>query len=120
MRAMFNNRIPTPVLPDLFDRLVVNTTKAPVPSLREMAETCFPRGGTDEIIAEKRELFEYIRDRLGFDFLDGEARESDAPDEAELQRRVIDYLVEMTLDQARRLKRLERMMNEQFPKTDLK
>lgn len=112
MRAMFNNRIPGPALPDIFDRQVVNTTQAPVPSLRDMAETCFRRDEAEEIIAEKRELFEYIRDRVGLDFLDGEKRENEMPDEAELLRRMIDYLVEISLDQAVRLKRLERLVNE--------
>jgi hypothetical protein len=112
LRAMFNNRIPGPAWPDAFDSMVVDTSKARVPSLREMADTCFRHDGTDDIIAERRALFEYIRDKLGFDFLGGAAPEPRIPDEAELQRRVLDYLVEVTLDQARRLNRLERLMNE--------
>ncbi|KZZ01031.1 hypothetical protein A3747_20425 [Sulfitobacter sp. HI0076] len=112
MRAMFNTRFPGQVLPDRFDRFVTNSSHAPVPSTHEMAERCFCHDGADEIIAEKRNLFEHIRDAVGLDFLEGEPRQSKSPDEAELQRRVIDYLVEVTFDQAQRLKRLERLVNE--------
>lgn len=112
LRAMFNTRFSDKVLPDRFDRIVTNSSHAPVPSLREMAERCLHHDGADEVIAEKRDLFEYIRDTAGLDFLDGEPRQPKSPDEAELQRRVIDYLVEVSLDQAQRLKRLERMVND--------
>lgn len=112
LRAMFNDRVPSPVLPERFNNVVVNTGKKPVPSLREMADRCFSTDCTEEIVAEKRELFEFIRDRLGMDFVDSPGERSSIPDHAELQQRVIDYLVEITLDQARRLKRLERLLQE--------
>jgi len=112
LRAMFNTRFPDQVLPDRFDRFFANTSRAPVPSLQEMAKRCFSHNGAEKIIAEKRELFEYIRDSVGFDFLDGNPKPSKTPDEGELQRRVIDYLVEVTFDQAQRLKRLERLVND--------
>lgn len=112
LRAMFNNRIPEPVLPERFDRLVVNTARKEVPSLAEMTQTCFRHDKTDEIIEEQHELFETIRDRVGIDYLDGAAGPERIPDAAELQARVIDYLLEITFDQAQRLKRLERLVNE--------
>lgn len=112
LRALFNTRFPDQVLPDRFDRFVTNSSQVPVPSLHDMAERCFRHEGAEEIVAEKRELFEYIRDSVGLDLLDGDPKPSKMPDEAELQRRVIDYLVEVTFDQAQRLKRLERLVNE--------
>lgn len=112
LRAMFNTRFTDQVLPDRFDRLVTNSSQVAVPSLNDMAERCFCHEGAEEVIAEKRALLEYIRDKIGLDFLDGSARLSKTPDEAELQRRVIDYLVEVTFDQAQRLKRLEQMISE--------
>ena len=112
LRAMFNTRFSTQVLPDRFDRFVTNSSQAPVPSLREMAERCFNHVGAGDIIAEKRELFEYIRDRIGFDFLDDAPKQSEMPDECDLQRRVVDYLVEVTFDQAQQIKRLEQQVEE--------
>jgi hypothetical protein len=112
LRAMYNTRFPEQVLPDRFDRFVTNSSQAPIPSMHEMAERCFRHEGAEQIITEKRALFEYIRDSIGFDFLDGEPKPSRMPDERDLQRRVIDYLVEVTFDQAQRLKRLERLINE--------
>lgn len=112
LRAMFNTRFPDQVLPDRFDRFVTNSSQVPVPSLHGMAERCFRHECAKEIVAEKRELFEYIRDSIGLDLLDGDPKPSKMPDEGELQRRVIDYLVEVTFDQAQRLKRLERLVNE--------
>lgn len=112
LRAVFNTRFSEQVLPDRFDVFVTNSSRAPVPSLHEMAERCFRHEGAEEVITEKRVLFEYIRDSIGYDFLDNTPKPSKMPDEGDLQRRVIDYLVEVTFDQAQRLKRLERLVNE--------
>lgn len=112
LRAMFNTRFSDQVLPDRFDRLVTNSSHAPVPSLQEMVERCFNYDGAQDVIAEKRDLFEYIRDSFGLDFLAGDPKQSKTPHAGELQSRVIDYLVEVTFDQAQRLKRLERLVNE--------
>ena len=112
LRAMFNTRFSDNVLPDRFDRFVTNSSHAPVPALREMAERCFNHEGAEEVIAEKRDLFEYIRDSTGLDLLDGEPRPAKTPGEADLQRRVVDYLIEVNFDQAQRLKRLERLVND--------
>ncbi|SEJ97089.1 hypothetical protein SAMN05444007_1107 [Cribrihabitans marinus] len=116
LRAMFNTRFQDKVLPDEFDRFVTNSSSAPPPSLQDMAKRCFNHQAAEEIIAEKRELFEYIRDNIGFDFFDEEPRPSNLPDDTELQRRVIDYLVEVTFDQAQRLKRLERLIYDHMGK----
>ncbi len=111
LRAMLNTRFHDPVLPNRFHKVVTNSSRAPVPSLREMSERCFNHEAMEEIIAEKRELFDDLRDSFGFDLLAGGAPASRQPDEAEIQRRVIDYLVEMSLDQAQRLIRLEQLVS---------
>lgn len=112
LRAAFNNRFPDKVLPEKFDRFVTNSSRAPVPSLQAMADRCFQHEGVEEIIAERQELFGYIRNSFGIDLLKNESRPSKVPDNAEMQRRIIDYLVEVTFDQAQRLKRLERLMKD--------
>ncbi|MFC2970478.1 polysaccharide biosynthesis protein [Acidimangrovimonas pyrenivorans] len=112
LRALFNNRFEEPVLPERFERVVVDTSLCPVPSLHDMTEFCFRHDETAEIIDEQRPLFEFIRDRLGIDYLSETPAPAPPPDEAEIQRRMIDYLVEITLNQAQRLKRLERQIKD--------
>lgn len=112
LRALYNDRFADAVLPDRFDRVVINTNQAPVRSAHEMAALCFRYEENAEIIEEKRELFEFIRDRLGLDYLSENDQSISTPDPEELQSRVIDYLIEVSLDQAQRLKRLERVVNE--------
>lgn len=112
LRAMFNSLFTDPVLPERFDRVVINSSNVPVPSLREMAARCFDYEDAEKIIVENRKLFEFIRDDIGIDLLGGEPRAMKSPGEAELQSRVTDYLVQVTFDQAQRIKRLERLVNE--------
>ncbi len=112
LRALYNNRFADPVLPDRFNNTVINPNQGLAPSVQEMAARCFDFDGTDEIVNEKRALFEFIRDRVGIDYLDSSFTPPGPPDQADLQRRLIDYLTEITLNQAQRLKRLERIVAE--------
>ncbi|MEM7598063.1 MAG: hypothetical protein AAF382_10240 [Pseudomonadota bacterium] len=117
LRAMFNNRIHQPTLPDRFNRIVRNGSDKPVPSLRDFTALCFDHSETEDVIAENAAVFADIRDRTGLDFLSGEAPQGDPvigttiPDEADVQRRVIDYLIDITFHQAQRLKQLERIVD---------
>ena len=114
LRAEFNSRYPGEVLPERFDRVVINTGRRPVPTVGEIADLCLRYDGIEEIVREKQDLFEFIRDTLGLDFLDGHATEEPAepPDAAALRSRVVDYLLQISLEQARRIHRLEAMVEE--------
>ncbi len=116
LRAQFNSHYPGEVLPDRFNRVVINTARRPVPSARELADLCLRHDGIDEIVREKQELFAFVRDRVGLDFLSDDAGEAgrEVPTAADLQSRLVDYLLEITLDQARRIQRLERLVDDQW------
>ncbi|MEO0752913.1 MAG: hypothetical protein AAFY25_14055 [Pseudomonadota bacterium] len=111
LRAMFNTRVHQPTLPDRFNRMVRNTSEKPVAAMRDFADICFDFAGADDVIAENAGIFDYIREHTGLDFVQRPDVEAAIPDEAELQRRVIDYLIDITFQQAQRLKRLEHMVD---------
>ncbi len=109
MRAAFNARFSQQVLPDRFNRVVFPTGQK-IQSLRELADLCFQNDEIDEIVEEQRDLFEFIAAEFGpdFNFLEKQYRPAKVPDHSELQQRMLDYLVEMTLQQAARIKQLEK------------
>lgn len=115
LRAMYNNRIKEQALPDRFNRAVHDTDAMRMPSSKDMARICFDYGQVERVIAENADVFEFLRDKTGIDFLAAPAEVAPPPDDAELQRRIIDYLIEITFDQAKRIKRLERMVKAQKP-----
>lgn len=112
MRALYNNRIKGEALPERFNRLVINTNRGPVPSASEMAERCFVMEGIDEIVEERRDLFTFIRDTFGFDYLNGSAKERPPVDSAALQTRLLDFLIETTFQQSDRITHLERQLRD--------
>ena len=112
LRAMFNNRFAGNALPERFNRVIRDTDARPVPSLEDMKRVCFDQSVIDTVMSENADVFEFLRDRTGIDFVTGSDHTPPQLDETEMQRRVIDYLIEMTFDQAQRLKRLERMVND--------
>lgn len=112
LRAMFNNRFEGTALPERFNRVIRDTEAKPVPSSEDMKRICFDQSAIETVMSENAEVFEFLRDRAGIDFVTGSDHAPAQLDENEMQRRVIDYLIEVTFDQAQRLKRLERLVNE--------
>lgn len=107
LRAIYNDRFEDRMLPQQFNNFVVNPQRG-IRSVSEMRERCFAHEGIAEIVSERRELFEFIRDNLGLDFLEDTTEHRGLPDETELRARLIDYLIEIAFSQAHRIKRLER------------
>lgn len=112
LRALFNNRFEAPMLPERFDRMVLNTNRIPVKSLKEIIDVCFEFEEIDEIIAEKKRIFDDIEKRTGIGLLDGPAEGGKAVDPAQIRERVVDYLVTIMMEQTTRIQRLERRLNE--------
>lgn len=112
LRAAFNARLATGGMPETFDRQVHNVHARPVPTFETLMDLCFKHDNIDGIVEEQRELFEFIKKNLGFDFLSGPPTAPRQPDQAALQTRLIDYLIEITLEQSIRLKRLEKLAHE--------
>ena len=112
LRALFNNRFDAPTLPERFDRLILNTNRVSVQSLKEVIEICFAFEQMDEIIAEKRRIFDDIERRTGIALADAPADDGKAVDPAAIRERVLDYLVTIMMEQSGRLQRVERRLNE--------
>ncbi len=116
VRAMFNDRIPTATRPDQFDAMVLPARARPVVSRREMLERCFDYSERDEVLAGKAETFRYIDEHfaLGFSQRPPTATEGTAagPDPDVIDDRLLDYLLNIVLDQSGRIHRLERRIAE--------
>jgi len=111
LRALFNNRFPKHVLPRLFDRAVMGGSQS-VPTLDEALSKYFDYGSTTRIVEERQELFDQFRDRFGIDLTAQQAAPPARPDPGQMRDRLFDYMLEITLDQARRLQNLERQVKE--------
>ena len=112
LRALFNNRFDAPVLPERFERQILNTNRIPVQDLREIIEICFAYEEIDEIIAEKRRIFDDIERRTGIALTDEAPAGGKSVDPAAIRERVVDYLVTIMMEQSARLQRMERRLNE--------
>lgn len=112
LRALFNNHIEEEALPDRFNRVVLNTDRGPAVSTSEMAERCFSMEGANDIVAENAGIFGFIRDTFGVDYLHGTAEDRRPVDAAELQSRLVDYLIEISFQQGERIARLEHKLRE--------
>lgn len=108
LRALFNDRFEGPAMPNLFANAVFGPGQAPPVEVAEMAERCFDQSALDDIIAENKRHFDYIRDVVGIDLMAGPAPANRKPDPEALSDRLLDYLAEIILGQAQRIHRLER------------
>ncbi|MGB0925887.1 MAG: hypothetical protein ACPGVA_01675 [Pikeienuella sp.] len=109
LRAVFNNRFKDPVLPERFSRVVLNTSNRPAADVGAMIERCFDMSSLDDVLKGASEDLAYLKDTLGMDFTStGEAPAP--PDETAIKTRMVDYLVEITLQQSLRLQKLERQL----------
>ncbi|OCX66385.1 hypothetical protein BFP70_05000 [Thioclava sp. SK-1] len=109
LRAAFNTRFPDHVLPRAFDQAIFRSA-SDIPSLEQLAEQCFNYDQTAQIVAQASPLFEEFKSCFGFDPRDAGKTPPKQPDMEHLRRRILDYLVETNIRQARRLLKLERQM----------
>lgn len=111
LRALFANRFPQQVLPSLFNRAVTGNSKS-YPLLEESLVRYFDYQSTEQIINDNRALFERCKESLGIDLLADIPDLPRVPEIDDIRTRLIDYLVEISLDQARRITNLEREIAE--------
>lgn len=111
LRALFNGRFPKHVLPNVFDRTVLSGLGG-VPRLEDVVDRSFDYSETGAIIAEQAELFEHFATAFGFDPRDAAKNPPPMPGLDSLRNRLLDALLEITLDQAQRIRRLERRLNQ--------
>lgn len=111
MRALFNNRFPKHVLPAVFDQ-TVSRNLVTVPKLENVIEESFDYSETDLIIREQAALFDQFAEAFGFDLRTSSKSPPSKPEMGALRNRLFDVLLEITLDQAQRIRRLERRINQ--------
>lgn len=113
LRAAFNNRLQNEVLPNHFEAVVLNPRRG-INVLSDFVEMCFDHGNIPEIVNENREVFEKIETILGpeFDFLSGESQTVRKPDFDNIQKRLLDFLVEIAFTQGERIKILEKKVKQ--------
>lgn len=109
LRALYNSRFQKHVLPAAFDRAVLPGL-ADVPRLDTLLGRCFDYRETPAIVAEQAPLFDRFAEAFGFDPRAAGKDSPPMPDPDPLRNRLMDALLEITLDQARRLQRLERRL----------
>lgn len=111
LRALFNSRFDAPTLPERFENQIFNSRRLSVTPLEEVMALCFDYEEMDEIIAERRGLFQGIAQRTGLDLLASEGAPSPPPAADAVRERLIDYLIAITIEQSLRINRLERRVN---------
>jgi hypothetical protein len=114
LRAIFNSKFDDPILPKVFDELIFRSLAA-VPSLEKILERYLDYSETDAIISERAKLFDEFAAAFGFDVRDAGKRPPPFPDAESVRRRLLDALIEISLEQARRIERLEHRLS-QFEK----
>lgn len=109
LRALFNARFEETVLPQVFERMVLRGTRGPT-DLETAVRRYLDYSETGEIVAENRALFERYNSAFGLDLVDTGAAPPPPPDPETLRRRMLDHVVELTLEQSRRISRLEQRL----------
>jgi hypothetical protein len=107
MRAVFNDAIKAAVLPERFNRAVLPDLKRVTPLGQVIADN-LDYSDTQSIIAENSALFDRLSEICGFDPRKTERRKpSRDHDETAVRDRIFDALVNVTLDQALRIRRMK-------------
>ncbi|WP_139784836.1 polysaccharide biosynthesis protein [Roseovarius sp. A-2] len=110
LRAIYNARFPTGVLPDRFDRAFRRLDFAQSPSIAALVRDSFTYDQTDEIVAEQAALFAEIKDKLGLDLLSGPAPAQKTVDPEEMRHRALEHVLHIVMQQADRITHLEQIV----------
>ncbi|MFN8683781.1 polysaccharide biosynthesis protein (plasmid) [Paracoccus versutus] len=110
LRALFNNRFAQHVLPAAFNQAVLPSL-ATVPKLEDVMKASFDYSETDLIVREQAALFDQFAATFGYDLRTFTNTPPTIPEISVLRNRLLDALLEVTLDQAQRIRRLERRIN---------
>ena len=108
LRAIYNNRSPEEVLPNAFDQAFKGVDLANAPSISRLAQESFSFDQTDAIVAEQAALFERIKQSTGLDLLGDPAPVQKKVDADELRNRALEHVLQIVMDQADRIRKLER------------
>ncbi|MBE3639046.1 polysaccharide biosynthesis protein [Mangrovicoccus algicola] len=107
IRAVFNETVGGPVLPTEFDRITGNVELSASPDLEKLVSDMFDYGATSDMVAGQSALFDEISSIYGVDIRQDKQKEHAAPDVEAFRNRVLEHLMTLTLQQARRVTELE-------------
>lgn len=107
LRALFNSQFEGKVLPSEFDKSVSSNLDA-VPALTELVKEWFDYSGTECLLESHKELFYKYKELFNIDLLTSKTPlKAQNSDPERMKERLLDMLLSITLDQARRLRALE-------------
>lgn len=107
LRVVFNNKYKGQVLPGRFDAMFGRTLRSGVPSLEQIAGESLDYTSVGDIISDNADVFEAFKAEVGIDLLSYPAKQHQPPNVDALRNRLVDYLLQLTISQAQRLRKLE-------------
>lgn len=113
LRALFNDRFENPVMPELFNNTVMLGHRGLPRTIDDMIDRTLEFEGLDQIVADRADLFSYIKDKIGLDL---RANTPSGPrkevDHEAVRHKLMDYLVFITLEQSLQIRRLKKELDE--------
>lgn len=108
LRSIFNDRIDGPALPDAFESVMGLGRSESIRSISDFAQRSLDVSEIDKIILETESISDSIARRTGVRVSSRVGPEELRPvDYAVIRERILDYLLEVAMSQAARIKRLE-------------
>lgn len=108
LHAWFNNRFEDPVEPPRFQTVVMRNLRKDVPRVEALLDQTQDFSATGAIVEEHAHIFEDFNRVFGFDLRRPGVAPPEKPKADDLRDRLLDYLIEINIDQAQRLRQLER------------
>lgn len=107
LRAVYNTRLFENTLPSQFDTAFhgINLSQSPV--IADMVAGSFDYQGTDALVAGFSHIFDYIRDHLGVDLLQGPSPQQKTVDVEDMRHRTLEHLLHIVMHQADQIRKLE-------------
>lgn len=112
LRALYNNRFQTEVFPDRFNRFIFDPGRQAAPKLAEVVRNYFDYSCADEAIATEMESFKAVGEKIGVDFTSGVSKSMAPVDMDALRNRLLEYLIEITMEQAQHFQRIEKRLKD--------
>lgn len=112
LRAVYNGRFQSDVLPHRFDQAIGDANLSSAPEISQLIADSFTYEATEQIISEKRYLFDEIREKTGLAILDEESATPRVPSEEQVRARLLEQLLYLSLNQADRIQALEALVAE--------
>lgn len=113
MRAIFNDRVEEPALPNLFENALRLDRGGAIRSIDEFSKRTLDFGALPDIVSEMSDVVRDINQKSGVDIsLSGDPNNSQILDVNVIRDRIVDYLLELSFSQSLRLQRLERLFED--------